>query len=232
MSIAAMPPSDAFLASLCGLIYKPAAIVTGFDHFDPGLDDGVCWGLKKLDGFDVVVFRGSITLGDWLRDVYVLPIGQFAPLKTRIGHVHAGFFLGMEHVWGEVRALVTQPVIVTGHSLGGARACILTALMVADGASPVRRVTFGEPKTGLADYVEFFKGVPAMAYRNGDAMHHDQVTDLPPSFGAFPMLHPTTLSVVYDAPEGELERQVDVFGWHHIELYETATAVATQEKAA
>jgi hypothetical protein len=59
------------------------------------------YGLKKLDGCDVVVFRGSITLQDWLCDLFVLPLPALIPELTRIGHVHAGFFLGMEKAWGE-----------------------------------------------------------------------------------------------------------------------------------
>jgi hypothetical protein len=225
--------ADAEVASLCAAIYKPAAVVSGFDHFDAGLDDGVCWALKKVDGFDVVIFRGSVTFQDWLRDLYVLPFGQFAPLLTRIGHVHAGFFLGMEHVWSDLRPLLTQPVIVAGHSLGGARACILTALMVADGAPPVRRVTFGEPKTGLLDYAQFVKDVPAAPYRNGDAVHHDQVTDLPPSFPPLQIVHPNPIQPVCCKPDGSEFEQLGVFAWHHIPLYETAVAVfEQQEKAA
>ena len=53
-----MMPSDAVLAALCASIYGITAPV-GFEHFDPGNDDGVCWALKRLPGFDVVVFRGD-----------------------------------------------------------------------------------------------------------------------------------------------------------------------------
>lgn len=126
-------PSDALIASYCGLVYKPTAIISGFDHFDAGLDDGVCWALKKLSGFDLVVFRGSITLQDWIADFRALAVA------SRIGHVHVGFLSGMEHVWSELRPLVHQPVIVAGHLLGAARAAVMTGLMVADNAAPVAR---------------------------------------------------------------------------------------------
>lgn len=218
-------PSDALIASLCQEIYSPTALIGEWDHFDLGADDGVCWCLKKVDGFDIVVFRGSLTLQDWLRDVYVLPLGQSAPLKTRVGHVHAGFYLGMEQMWTELRPMLTQPVIVTGHSLGGARACILTALMVADGSPPVRRVTFGEPKTGLIDFCEFVKDIPASPYRNGDAMHHDQVTDVPPSILQCAFDHPNPVNPVTCKPQGFPEiAEAEFFFWHHIPLYVAAVA--------
>lgn len=219
--------TDALIASLCGLIYKPTAIISGFDHFDAGLDDGVCWALKKLPGFDVVVFRGSITLQDWINDFRALAI------PSRIGHVHVGFFAGMEHVWSELRPLVNQPVIVAGHSLGAARAAVVTGLMVADNAPPIARVAFGEPKPGLLDFADRIKHIPARAYRNGDARHHDLVCDVPLSFPPLQYVHPTPIVPVCCKPEGDQFATLGAFAWHHIGLYETALAVlASQEKAA
>src|ERR1700688_4527599 len=86
--------TDAALASLCGLIYSPTAVIGDWDHIDLGADDGIYWAIKKLDGYDVIVFRGSITLQDWIDDL------RAAPIPTRIGHVHAGFYVDMEKVWG------------------------------------------------------------------------------------------------------------------------------------
>jgi hypothetical protein len=104
-----MMPTDADCAALCAAIYNTTS-GTDFDHFDLGDDDGICWALKRLDGFDVVVPRGSQTELDWLRDLEAFTI------PTRIGHVHAGFFEGMEHMWAGLRPLLEQPVVVIGHS--------------------------------------------------------------------------------------------------------------------
>src|SRR5258708_6502676 len=158
-----MMPSDALIASYCGMIYKPTALFD-FDHFDAGLDDGVCWALKKLHGFDLIVFRGSITLQDWIADFRALAV------PSRIGHVHVGFYAGMEHVWKDLRPLISQPAIVAGHSLGAARADVMTALMTVDGAPPAARVVFGEPKPGLLDFAGIIKAIPARSYRNGDEL--------------------------------------------------------------
>jgi surfactin synthase thioesterase subunit len=46
----------------------------------------------------------------------------------------------MEHVWSEARPPISQPVIVTGHSLGAARADVICRLMVPDGAPPAERM--------------------------------------------------------------------------------------------
>ena len=226
-----MMPSDAVIASLCADIYRPSALVDQtWDHFDLGIDDGVCWGLKKLDGCDVAIFRGSVTMQDWLRDLFVLPVPALLPLSTRIGHVHAGFFLGMEKVWSELRPLLTQPVIVGGHSLGAARASDLCALMVVDGVMPASRVVFGEPKPGLLDLAKIISSVPARSYRNGDQLHHDLVTDVPATFPPLEFVHPTPIVPVCAEPGGDLLSRFGAFAYHHVELYEAALAALSSKE--
>lgn len=215
--------SDRTVVSLCQAIYKPTALIDQWERFDPGLDDGVCYGLRKLAGFDIVVFRGSVTAQDWIRDLHAMIVA------TRIGHVHAGFFAGMEHVWSELRPLITQPVIVAGHSLGAARAAILCGLMVKDGVLPCRRVVFGEPKPGLLDLANLIKAIPAASYRNGDGLHHDLVTDVPLSFPPLQYVHPTPIVEVCAEPTGALFERLGAFAYHHIELYVAALAAQKQE---
>lgn len=218
-------PSDADIVALCAAIYEPTALIDPtWSHFDLGVDDGVCWALKKFDGYDAVIFRGSITLEDWLRDVFVLPIPALVPELTRIGHVHAGFFLGMEKVWSEVRNLISQPVVVSGHSLGAARASILTGLMAADDKAPARRVVFGEPKPGLVDLAKNVETVPAASYRNGDKLHHDVITDVPMTLPPWQFVHPTPIVPVCAEPTGDLFSRFGAFAYHHVQLYQAAMA--------
>lgn len=213
-----MQPSDAALAALCAQIYSPTALTDGFDHYDAGMDDGVCWALKKVDGFDVIVFRGSKTVEDWIRDFQAIAV------PSRVGHVHDGFFESMEKVWAEVWHMISQPMIVTGHSLGAARADIITALMVVDGHPPVSRVVFGEPKPGLLDLAQNVIKVPGRSYRNGNKVHHDLVTDVPFSFPPEEYVHPTEVIPICCEPSGDEFATLGVFAWHHIGLYETALA--------
>jgi Lipase (class 3) len=211
-----MLPNDAAFSTLCGLIYGPTALIDGWDHIDLGADDGIYWATKKFDGYDVVVFRGSITLQDWIDDLRALPI------PTRIGHVHAGFYTDMEKVWNEVKPMLTQPVVVTGHSLGAARASVLCGLMKADGVIPARRVVFGEPKPGLLDFAQFIKDIPGASYRNGDKMHHDYVTDVPLTMPPLQFVHALSVTVVTERPTGDIFARMGIFAWHHIQLYEAA----------
>lgn len=211
--------TPALAASLCAAIYKPASVLNAtWDHFDMGSDDGVCWALKRINGFDVFVFRGSQTPWDWFADLMVLPIGSLVPLKTRIGHVHAGFYFGMEKCLTEVLALITQPVVVVGHSLGAAHADDLCALLIVEGKPPVGRIVFGEPNPGLADLGTIIAKVPGWSFRNGNAVRHDAVTDVPP----FPFVKPTPFIACDCEPAPELFLELDAFAFHHIELYEGA----------
>jgi predicted lipase len=219
-------PTDADIAALCAEIYQPTAIVGSFDHYDAGMDDGICWALKRFDGTDVVVFRGSVTIQDWLRDLTALA------MPSRIGHVHTGFYAGMEHMWSDLKPLLSQPAIITGHSLGAARASVLCALMRADGVVPLSRIVFGEPKPGLLDFAALLTEVPGRSYRNGDTTHHDLVTDVPFTFPPEEYVHPTPIIPVCAVPSGSLFAQLGVFAWHHVELYEAALSAPTQEKAA
>ena len=217
-----MQPTDSDLVHLCNAIYSPTAVTGDWDYIDMGADDGICWALKKLDGFDVIVFRGSITVHDWIDDIMVLPLTSIGPLKTVIGNVHAGFYAGMPKVWSELRPMITQPIVVTGHSLGASRADILCGLMIADGTTPVLRVVFGEPKPGLMDFAAYIEKVPGRSYRNGDAKDHDVVTDVPLLFPPLQFVHPTPIMVVTAEPTGDLFSRYGLFAFHHIELYVSA----------
>jgi surfactin synthase thioesterase subunit len=111
-------------------------------------------------------------------------------MPSRIGHVHSGFYAGMEHMWADLKPMLSQPAIITGHSLGAARADVLTALMTVDSVLPVARVVFGEPKPGLLDLAKLITGIPGRSYRNGDDTHHDLITDVPFSFPPEQYVHP------------------------------------------
>jgi hypothetical protein len=218
-------PSDADCADLCSAIYDTMS-GTGFDHFDIGSDDGVCWALKHCEGADVVVLRGSVTAQDWFRDAEAFTIA------TRAGRVHDGFHRGMEHMWADLKPLLEQPCIVTGHSLGAARASILTAFMICDGKAPIARVVFGEPKPGLVDHAQIVKTIPGRSYRNGDGLHHDLVADVPFSLPPEQYVHPSPIIPVCARPTGDLFNRLGVFAYHHIPLYQAALRAAQTLEAA
>lgn len=220
-----MPPSDVDLVNLSAAIYDAT---TRWDHFDPGFDDEICWSVRDYPDCQVVTFRGSIVLHDWYEDIRAFPVA------TRIGDVHQGFYADMEKMWGEFRVMVKKPVMITGHSLGAARADILAGLMLADGFMPARLTVFGEPKPGMPDFGRLISQIPGRSFRNGDANHVDLVTKVPLTIEPFDVfVHRKPLIDVSAIPTGGMIERDGLFSFHHIELYVAAVAAyCQQEKAA
>lgn len=209
--------SDLEIAQLCDAIYGRGPD-PGWDHLDDGsLDDGVCWGIKNLGGIMVVVFRGSLTLEDWMRDV-----AAAFWIDRDVGPVHIGFFMGVKDVWEELQTLLSVPWVVAGHSLGAARALDLAAVAAAAGCAPAAVVTYGSPRPGfqrMADILAKAR-VQVRSYRNADHRGHDLVTDVPlPLIPLFPYTHPGEM---IDVPEGPLPGDDGPFAYHHIQLYVAA----------
>jgi hypothetical protein len=218
-------PTDADMAALCGSIYaNGCAPIVKWDYFDAGSDDGVCWAFKRLNGYDVAVMRGSDDPWDWVKDFAALPIA------TDVGTVHAGFHIGTEKVAAEIRSLATQPIIVTGHSLGAAESSNVTAYLILNGAMPARRVVFGEPKPGFSDHAALVSKAPGISYVNSLGNHVDLVTDVPLTLPDFQFTRATPLVRVSAAPAPNDEW--GLFSFHHIQLYMAATTALQTETAA
>lgn len=199
------PPSYFELAQLQQGIY--GTLPVEWDWWT-GPDAEVVWGKKKVNGVTVVVFRGSITPMDWIRDFEAIGM-----LHGKLGMVHEGFLQGMEPVWESLKS-DDSPILVIGHSLGAARAAILTGLMCADGRSPIERVCWGEPSSGWITLADLIKHVPTRSFRNGNNKVHDPVTDVPP----LPYIHATPLIDVCAPPISSLIPSE----WHHMDLYALA----------
>jgi len=107
----------------------------------------------------VVSFRGTQlvsffdALADFATDAMLVPK---ADLRGG-GRAHSGFLDALEPVWEAlVRSLRgTGPVLLTGHSLGGALATLAARWAIAERAFDVRGLcTFGAPRVGDAAFVE------------------------------------------------------------------------------
>lgn len=210
-------PSDLDLVNCAAAIYHTGGMA--WDYLDTGQDDEVYWALKRLNGADVIVFRGSITAHDWYEDF------QAAPITTRIGTVHQGFFAGIEKMWHELKPMLSgAPVAVTGHSLGAARADMLCGFMVEDWQPPARRAVFGEPRPGYQDFCSSVGRIPGASYCNADARGHDRVTDWPMRLPhLFDFARPSPLVDVTASPSW-VQRVDGIFCYHHIDLYQAAVA--------
>jgi len=212
--------SDLEISRLSSGIYGSPSPLIQWDHFNDGMDSlGVCWGVKTIDGFDVVVFRGSTDILDWVRDLTVLA-DPF--IHGGLGPVHPGFFESLPQTWESIKGVLKNPVIFAGHSLGAARADLMAGLAILDGYHPARTVVIGEPRPAFRELVDILAPYPRAAYRTVDEVRHwdgeeDPVTGVPLSLLVESYVHPSPL---IDLPVSPLFP--DLWGplrLHHPELY-------------
>ena len=95
---------------------------------------------------DILAFRGTAQGLDWVTDALVVPV----PYAGRL--CHGGFTAAHASVWGKIKKHIRMdhPLLICGHSLGGALAEI-TAAKLHKKHSMLSLCTFGKPNT-------FFKG--------------------------------------------------------------------------
>ena len=153
---------------------------------------------------NVFAFRGTEFNGvDILKDLRACPWWS----SELGGWFHKGFLKGAELSLGFIGPLATlskKPVILTGHSLGGAEAQIV-AMFLAKKVGDLKVITFGSPRVGFNRARKLLEGVPVTLYRNGI----DIVTEVPT---ILPWDHVVPLKCLYSP-------QKDRFGNHRIGEY-------------
>lgn len=168
--------SDLELAQACADAYvKPPSLPVP----PTGTDVRVT---RASDGAFIVAFRGSVTAEDWLRDFCFAPV--ICRAHPQLGPCHAGFLDGAESVLQPIAAAIrNDSYYVTGHSLGGALALGFAGLMATtNGAPPMRFVTFGAPRFGMAPFVDLIAAIPGAQYRRGNDIVPTVPFDVPPDF--------------------------------------------------
>lgn len=191
-----MMQTDLTLAKLC---LSSETDAKGFDYID---DAGVWWGVVGDPEQETICFRGSVTAEDWWRDAHAeLVLLQGSAL------VHSGFVKGLRDISERIKGCTSQNRIITGHSLGAARAAIMAAMIGA-----ARVVLFGCPRPGNQGLADALKDIPITSYKN----RLDPVTDVPVPLLNFPYTHARPFTAV----DGMVDYSL---GWpwndHHIANY-------------
>jgi Lipase (class 3) len=158
MKTLAPDPQDVYIAG-AGFVGDPAVFTAG-----PLAIDGCLVG-EIEDGL-VLAFRGTLpfnlddcpTVRDWVGDFQAEPIA----VSGFPGAVHAGFSAAFSALWPSITAELqkrqaaapaNRPLLITGHSKGGAMAALAAwTLKAVAGTPPLKVVTFAAAKPGDADF--------------------------------------------------------------------------------
>lgn len=131
----------------------------------------------EFGDFRVLAFRASEDLADWIADADV----QLTTHPAFPGRVHNGFadraLAFMPWVNDHKVMLAGKPFYLTGHSLGGAIASLVSWKMTALGLLPADAYTFGSPRVGDST----FAAAAQPEWRVVDEF--DIVPELPPWLG-------------------------------------------------
>lgn len=102
----------------------------------------------------LISFRGTQNYRHWMGNFDLWPV------KADYGKVHRGFYNAFDAVKGKleksIKRLGDLPLVLTGHSLGGALATVAAAEW--NSMYNINRVlTFGQPAVGRGDFQKFFR---------------------------------------------------------------------------
>ena len=133
---------------LVQLLAKPKPVLT------KPLPDKELFGFvarNTITGTLFVTFRGTQSPGDWISNISIPPI----PFKPNWGKVEEGFSALYWQMFADIDAAIAKcpgaPIVVTGHSLGGALSTIAAADL-AYNKQKVQLYNFASPRTGDFDF--------------------------------------------------------------------------------
>jgi hypothetical protein len=136
-----------------------------------GVFKDLCAFIVSSDDCHLLVFRGTKLPQDWMTDLACTPV-RFDWVFTggpAIGEIHAGFGHCLSDGLNDIISALSsrdpgKPLVITGHSLGGALAALVGACFSVLG-SPVPTVsaiyTFGQPRIGLHDFCNTYSRILA-----------------------------------------------------------------------
>lgn len=99
---------------------------------------------KASNGREIIAFRGTANLLDWIRDA------NYPQVEFHGAKVHRGFLHDYQACAPLIKLRGRQPPYITGHSLGAAAA----SLCAIDKDPEATVITFGSPRVGDLDFLE------------------------------------------------------------------------------
>ena len=147
------------------VVIAPSLERVGFSLIDAFDHRGTAGIVARGPAFLAVGFRGSDDVRAWITNLDALP----EPWRGG-GRVHRGFAAALDVAWPVVEAAIgrtSAPIVMTGHSLGGALATLAASLRPEAGL-----ITFGSPRVGDAAFAD------TMARRTGGSRRYVDNRDI------------------------------------------------------
>ncbi len=136
--------------------------------------------IASSDDVIVIAFRGTDSIKDWITDI------KARKVRGSFGYVHRGFSKALEYVWDDIVSTLkkvltnSQPIWITGHSLGGALATLVMAQLLQKKHIETKGLyTFGQPRVGTVTFARNFNAL--FKHRSFRIVNNeDIVTRVPP----------------------------------------------------
>ena len=198
-------------AVLCSKIYSP--LQGDFDAIYSNA--AVTVGVKSVDGYLTLVFRGSADKTDFINDFEAIPY-----LHPRFGNIHVGMWHGCQDMFFTLLPILRKAsaIRMTGHSLGGAHAAFMAGQCALANIPVVSLSLFEPPRCSYQTFVDFLhKWVPnILATCNG----LDPVPLVPLTLADYPFVPIAPYTYLNAIPQGwEMINPID---YHSIDLVITA----------
>jgi len=165
---------------------KSDTLLQDFQIFEDAVKETkVILGYDPISGSIITSWRGSANIMNWLEDFDFVKVDYYQP-GCNDCQVHKGFYnsysVVIDKLYPAVQALAlkypTAPVVVTGHSLGGAQATLCAAdYQVVLNLAP-HLYNYGSPRVGTANFVDWFNALNMASALRG-VYRNDPVPTVP-----------------------------------------------------
>jgi triacylglycerol lipase len=158
----------------------------GFHQFRflTSVKTGVDVYVTSNDSFVLVSFRGTQEPIDFIKNFNFIP--QSGSNLGIPGQIHGGFSESFLSIWPQLQSSVKEfsnlkkPVVITGHSLGGAMATLAAVKLHQEGLKVSMVYTFGQPRIGDKEFAVYVDKILGNRYHRV-VYHNDLVARIPPS---------------------------------------------------
>src|SRR5208337_1832770 len=198
-----------------------------WDYLETTNPLSIYWAIKEINDIQYVVFRGSATFLDWIRDFMTFG-DPFYP--SPFGLVHPGFHIGTPEVYQQLKPMLIKPFVICGHSKGAGEADNIVASACLDDNPPLMRCVFGEPRPGDKKFGQIMRNVASFSFLNEDLHGNDEITNVPWYIWPECFEHPSPLFFVSEPPAPNDDW--GPFAYHHMQLYYAAATKLTEDQLA